>query len=258
VGTVIHRVLEAVDFTDSDLAGVLAEALRGVRGRGAADLGCTAEVAGDGLARALATPLGDLTLSELALGDRLDELGFELPLAGGDHPSGRVGLRAVADLLREWLAADDPLAGYAERLGDPELTGVFRGYLTGSIDLLARRGDGRFALIDYKTNWLAPAGEPLSAWHYRPAALAEEMVRSHYVLQALLYLVALHRYLRWRVPGYAPETHVAGVHYLFLRGMIGPGTPAPGGEPCGVFTWRPPSGLVVALSDLLATGGDGR
>ena len=74
-------------------------------------------------------------------------------------------------------------------------------------------------MIDYKTNWLAAAGEPLTAWHYRPQALAVEMQRSHYALQALLYSVALHRYLRWRVPGYDPDADLLGIHYLFLRGM---------------------------------------
>ena len=61
----------------------------------------------------------------------------------------------------------------------------------------------------------------LTAWHYRPEALAEAMERSHYMLQALLYTVALHRYLRWRLAGYDPERHLAGVLYLFVRGMTG-------------------------------------
>ena len=77
------------------------------------------------------------------------------------------------------------------------------------------------------------------------------MERYHYGLQALLYTVALHRYLRWRLPGYDPERNLAGVLYLFLRGMTGPDTPVVGGAPCGVFAWRPPPGLVVALSDIL-------
>ena len=47
------------------------------------------------------------------------------------------------------------------------------------------------------------------------------MQRAHYGLQALLYTAALHRYLRWRVPGYDPEQHLAGVLYLFVRGMVG-------------------------------------
>ena len=80
-----------------------------------------------------------------------------------------------------------------------------RGYLTGSIDLVLRRRRDRFAIADYKTNWLAAPGEALTAWHHRPAALVAEMERSHYALQALLYTVALHRYLRWRVPGYDPS-----------------------------------------------------
>ncbi len=37
------------------------------------------------------------------------------------------------------------------------------------------------------------------------------MERAHYALQALLYTVALHRYLRWRLPGYDPERNLAGV-----------------------------------------------
>ncbi len=105
-------------------------------------------------------------------------------------------------------------------------------------------------IIDYKTNWLAPPGEPLSASHYGPGELALEMQRSHYVLQALLYSAALHRYLRWRLPGYDPDTDLAGIRYLFLRGMLGPSQPD-----LGVFAWHPPAALVAALSDLLA-GGD--
>ena len=31
------------------------------------------------------------------------------------------------------------------------------------------------------------------------------MADSHYPLQAHLYLVALHRYLGWRLPGYTPN-----------------------------------------------------
>jgi len=38
------------------------------------------------------------------------------------------------------------------------------------------------------------------------------------------------------------------VQYLFVRGMVGPSTPVG----CGVFDWKPPAALVVALSELLA------
>ena len=69
------------------------------------------------------------------------------------------------------------------------------------------------------------------------------MRRGHYGLQALLYTVALHRYLRWRLPGYDADRHLAGVVYFFVRG-------APG----GVFTWQPSGALVDDLSDVLDRG----
>ena len=82
------------------------------------------------------------------------------------------------------------------------------------------------------------------------------MMAAHYPLQALLYGVALHRLLRWRLPGYDPDRHLGGIAYLFVRGMAGPDTPLVDGAPCGVFGWRPPTGLVPALSDLLDRGAD--
>jgi len=77
------------------------------------------------------------------------------------------------------------------------------------------------------------------------------MTHTSYPLQALLYAVVLHRYLRWRLPGYDPEAHLGGVLYLYLRGMAGPDTPRVDGCPHGVFAFRPPARLIVELSALL-------
>ena len=144
--------------------------------------------------------------------------------------------------------------GYADRLRDERLQRDLRGYLTGSIDAVLRLPGGRFAIVDYKTNRLGGPDEPLTAWHYRPAALDAAMQDSHYGLQALLYTVALHRYLRWRLADYDPDRHLAGVLYLFVRGMGGADTPVVDGERCGVFTWQPSGALVGALSDVLDLG----
>ena len=127
-------------------------------------------------------------------------------------PSGWLTLQRIAGVLRAHTGADDPLAGYAERLDDARLRQSVRGYLTGSLDLVVRidppprSGRPRFAVLDYKTNWLGAPDEPLTARHYRPEAMAAEMLRHHYALQALLYAVALHRFLRWRLPGYDPRS----------------------------------------------------
>jgi exodeoxyribonuclease V beta subunit len=261
VGTFVHRVLEAADFAAQDLDAELTEQIARVRARRRVDVGDTARVAA-GLRAAIETPLGPALagarLRDFPRADRLDELAFELPLVGGDEPTGEVTLAAVAGVLRRHEPAGGALAGYADRLGDPALRRDLRGYLGGSLDLVVRRrgpdGVVRFAVVDYKTNRLGAPGEPLTAWHHRPAALAAEMTRAHYGLQALLYAVALHRYLRWRVPGYDPARQLAGVLYLFLRGMTGERTPIVGGMPCGVFAWRPSATLVEELSDVLDRG----
>jgi exodeoxyribonuclease V beta subunit len=256
VGTFVHRVLEATDFAAPDLGTELSQQVAATQARRQVDIG-DGDQAVAGLKAAIETPLGPLLggmrLRDVRRADRLDELDFELPLVGGDTPAGELALSAIGAVLREHLPATDPLAGYAERLSDPALRHSLRGYLTGSIDLVVRAGDA-FAIVDYKTNWLAAPGEELSAWHHRPVALAAEMERAHYGLQALLYTVALHRYLRWRLPDYDPERHLAGVLYLFVRGMTGAATPAVHGAPCGVFAWRPGKALVIALSDALDRG----
>jgi exodeoxyribonuclease V beta subunit len=258
VGTLVHRVFEAVDFAAADLAGELTAQVAAAQLRRRVELGDADRVV-TGLTAAIETPLGPLAggvrLRDVARHDRLDELTFELPLVGGDDPTGpALTLDAIAAVLRAFESPGDALAGYAERLGDPGLRRSVRGYLTGSIDLVARLEGERFAIVDYKTNWLAPPGEDLNAWHHRPAALRAEMLHSHYGLQALLYVVALHRYLRWRLPDYSPDRHLAGVLYLFVRGMTGPDTPVVDGVPCGVFSWRPPAELVEQLSDVLDRG----
>jgi len=261
VGTFVHRVFEAADFAATDLDAELGLHVAAEEARRRLDVGERTDVVA-GLRAALQTPLGswvgDVRLCDIERADRLDELNFELPLVGGDDPTGRLEIAAIGAVLRAHLPAGDALHGYADRLDDAGLRESVRGYLTGSIDLVVRVRDAsglaRFAIVDYKTNWLGARSEELSAWHYSPAALAGEMQRAHYGLQALLYTVALHRYLRWRLPGYDPERDLAGVLYLFLRGMIGAGTPQVAGTPCGVFAWQPPKGLVVALSDVLDQG----
>lgn len=256
-GTLVHRVLERADFAAEDLVAELEAAITAELSLSGLRIGEPAALAG-GLAKALRTPLGPglggITLAGLSRRDRLDEMGFELPLLGGDRPVATLELAQIAELAEAELDPADPMRSYAPRLADPAMAATLAGFLTGSVDLVLRTPDGRFALCDYKTNRLGHPEEPLSALHYRPAALAGEMERCHYPLQALFYLVALHRYLRWRIANYDPDVHLGGAHYLFLRGMTGDDRAQVGGAPIGVWSWMPPSGFIEAASGLLHQG----
>jgi len=241
-GTLVHEVLEFVDTSAADLdAELRAQCREAVEAR-------LFDIDPDALASALAlamrTPCGGFTLAGIAPRDHLAELDFELPLAGGDETVADVTLHDIAALLSQLLPTDDALATYPSLLSELEPTAL-RGYLTGSIDSVLRV-DGKYVVVDYKTNRII-AGD-LTVRNFDREAMAGEMLRSHYPLQALLYCVALHRFLRWRLPDYDPAVHLGGVRYLFVRGMAGPETP----DGCGVFDWNPPAALIVELSDLLA------
>lgn len=258
-GTLVHAVLE--DF-DPDAADLRAELLAHCRhwAERLPSLGVTPQTLADALVPVVETPLGpiadDLRLRDIPTHDRLPELDFEMPLAGGyraraDRPGLRLG--EVADILAEHLPADDPLIDYPTHLRAPELRDQeLRGFLTGSIDAVVRLGSpARYLVVDYKTNWLLPPTDPgpLLLKHHDRDAMTRSMIDSHYPLQALLYSVALHRFLRWRLSDHDPARDLGGVAYLYVRGMGGPETPIIAGQRCGVFTWQPPASMIETLSE---------
>jgi exodeoxyribonuclease V beta subunit len=262
-GLLLHGVLEHLDFTRADEPKVVEDLISELLPRaglpGPVDVASMAK----GIRAAVATPLGpgvgDAALADLGTGDRLDELDFDLPIAGGYRADGReLRLARLADVLADHAVDDPTLAQAAARLRARPSWPV-RGFLTGSIDLVARIG-GRVVVVDYKSNWLGDRGDRAAGIpdrsrvaHYHPARLGPEMVSHDYLLQAHLYLVAVHRYLRWRLgDAYDYDRHVGGMLYLFLRGMVGPNTPRDAnGTPAGVHARRPDRSLVEDLDAVL-------
>lgn len=94
-------------------------------------------------------------------------------------------------------------------------THELRGLMNGKIDLVLEHA-GRFHVLDYKTNRLG-SGRHLSA--YAPERLERAMDESHYRFQALLYTIAVDRYLRQRVPEYSRAQHLGEAIYLFVRAV---------------------------------------
>src|SRR5690606_22173652 len=113
---------------------------------------------------------------------------------------------------------------------------AYAGFLRGFIDLVYMHEDKIYAL-DYKSNYL---GECYA--DYGADALLGAMEQHHYLLQAVLYSVALHHYGELRIVGYDYDLHFGGMQYLFLRGM------RPDLGENGVYSYRPQKDLILSLS----------
>ncbi len=257
-GTFVHKILEEIDFTAGDLAGAIAVGID--RRLPYLSLELSRDELIEGLLQVLAAPLGELccgrSLQSFSPSDRLNELSFELNFAAATP---LLNVRDIGTVMLRHLDSEETPVGlleWASALDGGRYDIPLVGHLTGEIDLVLRvRGDAsksepRYVICDYKTNRLAPLGQVPRAIHYVPERLLREMCDADYLLQALLYSVALHRYLRARQRNYQPELHLGGIAYLFVRGMSGEQTVTDDGV--GVFSWRPPAALIIELSDLFA------
>ncbi len=131
---------------------------------------------------------------------RLNELQFYMPL-----PDREIGL------LREIISKE-------ERFGSSMLSGLregigLEGLLTGFIDMVFLHGD-RYYIVDWKSNIIGG-----SALSFTAENIAHEMDQHNYHLQYYLYTLALHRYLKYRLPGYSFKENFGGVFYIFVRGF---------------------------------------
>ncbi len=174
------------------------------------------------------TPLRDadgasFTLARLADSDCIREMPFYLL-------HNQVSTRQLCRLL-----ADDPAV---VPLAEKEIAG----YLTGFVDLVCR-WQGRYYIIDYKTNTLGDCFAD-----YQGEKLLAAMRSHNYGLQYWLYSVALHRYLKKTEENYSYKENFGGVFYLFVRGMA----PAVAGS--GIFFTLPAAATVAAVDRLLLEG----
>lgn len=233
-GTLIHKLLERLDFERSTPDVVNAEAQRVLASYGL-DSAWT-EPLSHAIEGVLDTFLSNgLTLKMVPRSKRLDELEFMLVASSPPFTSAR--LAEVLSLYSGGSMSSQYLESVSRLTFEP-LTGFLRGF----VDLVFEH-DGRWYLVDYKSNLLGPDPDD-----YQTAELTCAMEQHHYFLQYHFYLVALDRYLRQRLPGYSYERDFGGVFYLFIRGM------SPSfAHGNGVFYDRPHRALIEGLSELFCT-----
>ena len=250
-GEMLHKVFEDIDFgaPEADIAEAAAISLDRFQ---VAPPDEWKDLLARAVREALETPLRApgaaadtvFTLRGVPREKRLNELEFIFPVGKArSAPELRLTAKALGEVFERYARAPVP-AGYAaalQRLSFAPLEGFLRGF----IDLVFEQ-DGRYYVVDYKSNHLGPAPAD-----YGESALTEAMAHHHYFLQYHLYVVAVHRYLATRIAGYDYDAHFGGVFYLFVRGM------APErGENAGVFADRPSRALVLALSALFTDPGE--
>lgn len=179
------------------------------------------------------------------------ELEFDFNL----NPKSKFMLYEIADCWTKYVHSDE-LSDFAKQLGDAI---SMKGILTGSIDVLLRDDQGDYFIADWKTNNLTRLFGKTEEIEdpddtdstitiltprrndYRHEFVVKEMKDATYLLQALIYAVAV-----YRITGKVPK----GVAYLFVRGM--------GDQPLnnteeapGVFTWAIPEDLVIETNAIL-------
>jgi len=242
-GTLLHAVLEQADLAADDEAAVrrIAEACLARSALGAELVPQIVHVVRSVARTPLTAGPRPLRLGDLPRDRIRPELEFTLA-APGDGRSRGLTPEALARALAG-AGPDTPLGRYAERarsLAWPALSGHLRGF----IDAVFCDGE-RWYVVDYKSNHLGDRRDD-----YRPERLVAPMIEHDYVLQALLYVVALHRLLAVRLADYDYDRHMGGAYYLFLRGLAESHPPG-----CGVFFDRPDAAIVRAVSALIGDAG---
>ncbi|EMO7864110.1 exodeoxyribonuclease V subunit beta [Citrobacter amalonaticus] len=222
-GTFLHSLFEDLDFTQPVEAAWVQEKLE----LGGYDADWEPVITA-WVTAILHAPLNEtgVSLSQLSAREKQVEMEFYLPIS---QP-------LIAENLDALIRQFDPLSTGCPPL---EFTQV-RGMLKGFIDLVFRH-NGRYYLLDYKSNWL---GENSAA--YTPEAMAAAMQAHRYDLQYQLYTLALHRYLRHRIADYDYERHFGGVIYLFLRGVDSKQPQQ------GIYTTRPAGELITRMDEMFA------
>jgi len=208
-GSLLHEILEAVNFSQADdlsTRKIILETLRQYNFDQKWESVLSEmilKVAQMNLMNAGSDFNTDFNLASLAPGHSIKEFEFTFPVAG-------LSLRKVIGILKE-----NKLISSEKQNIDIFNFNIhsIQGFLKGFIDMIFEY-ENRFYLLDWKSNYLGNQYDD-----YSRECIRNYMKHSSYVLQYLIYTLALDRYLQSRMKNYSYENHFGGVYYIFLRGI---------------------------------------
>ncbi len=191
-GIALHTVLEHADFQRVETLPPLVAQHFGSMISDAQVLDVVTQHLSAMMTHPLRAAAHQLQLKDVALTDRLNEVEFYYPIKRFD-PKALASATAITSSRFQFSPVD--------------------GFLRGFMDLVFRH-DGRYYLLDWKSNWLGPKTSA-----YSRDRLDQAMNHSLYSLQSWLYALALDRFLAQRVPDYRYERDFGGIFYIFVRGL---------------------------------------
>ncbi len=224
-GTCLHKILERVDFNDienqSKVSSIIEEELNLVNISSSFIepiiilLKRIANIP-------LGGPLGKFKLKGLNYKNSIKELKFDIPICHDTNPINTIELSSIfKENVQKKYGID-----YINKIINLNISSS--GFLTGSIDLVfaddPNHENAKWWVLDWKSNWIGSpmtreGGFSCGPANYSMYRMDEEMYHHHYPLQAHIYLLALHRFLNWRLPNYSAQKHLGGYIYVFLRGL---------------------------------------
>lgn len=219
-GTVMHSILEEIDFTDAAkempspaTRNTVERLLRACgifinkdKEKQESEIRKNTELFLSELRKWMNCPLKDPSQSKLGSvtnDQRMAEVRFSLACELNASE-----LHSLRKILVEDHADNEVLKEKVGELTKDQVDGL----LIGSIDLVYHTG-GKFYVIDWKSNRIGS-----SAGSYDLDSMSKEIFKHKYHLQYTLYAAVLHQHMtNIGYPGWNYETSFGGCHYLFMR-----------------------------------------
>ena len=219
-GTCLHKIIERFDFKN-DNSDTLLDLINEELNFYQIDSSLALKVR-DGIFRLINLPFGrklqNKKLVDIPYSNILKELNYDLPLSYKGRNINEYDISRCFLLDQEFEFGKD----YSRKINDLQI--LNKGFHSGCIDCVIPIGDtienSKWWVIDWKSNFISGSENSYCLpKNYNYENMKEEMIKHHYPLQSHLYLLALHRLLKWRLKNYQPNLHLGGYVYMFLKGL---------------------------------------